>query len=65
MLSSRGVEYSQKLPNVIKSLIGQDNLTVWTSTLRRTIQTASTLTKDFKIMEWKQYFNFFLKIHLD
>lgn len=54
MLSPRGVEYSQQLPNAIKSLIGQDCLTIWTSTLRRTIQTASPLSMDYNIIQWKQ-----------
>lgn len=54
MLSPRGIEFSQRLPKVIKSLIGQDCLTIWTSTLRRTIQTASSLSRDFQIIQWKQ-----------
>lgn len=54
MLSPRGMEFSNQLPAVIKSLIGQDRLTIWTSTLRRTIQTASTLSKDYSIIQWKQ-----------
>jgi 6-phosphofructo-2-kinase/fructose-2,6-biphosphatase 2 len=54
MLSPRGVEFSNQLPAVIKSLIGQDHLTIWTSSLRRTIQTASTLSKDYNTIQLKQ-----------
>ena len=53
-LSPRGVEFSKRLPQMIKSLIGENSLTVWTSTLQRTIQTASTLENDYSIIQWKQ-----------
>lgn len=39
------------LPKLVKEIIGDVPLTVWTSTLRRTIQTASTL--DFEKLTWK------------
>eukprot|EP01099_Mayorella_cantabrigiensis_P009062 TRINITY_DN980_c0_g2_i2.p1 TRINITY_DN980_c0_g2~~TRINITY_DN980_c0_g2_i2.p1 ORF type:complete len:329 (+),score=39.97 TRINITY_DN980_c0_g2_i2:393-1379(+) len=39
LLSERGEEYSRRLGSWVRSL-GLESLTVWTSTLRRTIQTA-------------------------
>ncbi|KAJ7795280.1 histidine phosphatase superfamily, partial [Mycena leptocephala] len=39
-LSPRGLEYAKALPSLIKDHLRDQPLTVWTSTLRRTIQTA-------------------------
>lgn len=51
-LSPRGVEYANALPGLIKENLGPDiDLTVWTSTLQRTIQTASNLP--FNQLTWK------------
>ncbi|KAJ3220016.1 Fructose-2,6-bisphosphatase [Dinochytrium kinnereticum] len=51
-LSPRGQMFAKKLPHIIKEKLGeQTNLTVWTSTLRRTIQTASYIP--FPQLQWK------------
>ncbi|KAJ3100630.1 Fructose-2,6-bisphosphatase, partial [Phlyctochytrium bullatum] len=51
-LSPRGQLFARKLPEVIKQQLGEDtNLTVWTSTLRRTIQTAAYIP--FPQLQWK------------
>jgi len=50
-LSERGERYAQKLPNLVKESAGGRRLTVWTSTLKRTIQTARFLP--FEKLEWK------------
>ena len=51
-LSSRGVEYAKLLPEVVKLSVGDDvALTVWTSTLKRTIQTAANLP--YSKLQWK------------
>ncbi|KZV76995.1 bifunctional 6-phosphofructo-2-kinase/fructose-2,6-bisphosphate 2-phosphatase [Peniophora sp. CONT] len=50
-LSERGARYSRALPNLIKDNIGDAPLTVWTSTLQRTIQTAENL--DYPKLTWK------------
>lgn len=42
-LSSRGQQYSKMLPSLILDNVGDAPLQVWTSTLRRTIQTAQHL----------------------
>lgn len=43
-LSPRGVMYAEKLPQLIKDNLGdQQDLIVWTSTMKRTIQTGSFL----------------------
>ncbi|KAL8964481.1 MAG: hypothetical protein Q9183_004420, partial [Haloplaca sp. 2 TL-2023] len=43
-LSARGLMYARKLPEVVAESVGDDRkLIVWTSTLRRTIQTAEHL----------------------
>lgn len=39
------------LPQLVKEVIGDVPLTVWTSTLRRTIQTASQLS--YEKLTWK------------
>lgn len=51
-LSPRGLKYAQKLPSLIENEIGIDApLTVWTSTLRRTQETAQFLPYEKK--SWK------------
>jgi 6-phosphofructo-2-kinase/fructose-2,6-biphosphatase 2 len=51
-LSERGQAYAKLLPELIAKSTGDGRkLTVWTSTLRRTIQTARHLT--FEKLEWK------------
>ncbi|OBA19910.1 bifunctional 6-phosphofructo-2-kinase/fructose-2,6-bisphosphate 2-phosphatase [Metschnikowia bicuspidata var. bicuspidata NRRL YB-4993] len=55
-LSERGWKYAKKLPEIVLKSLGEDNehtnLTVWTSTLKRTQQTASFLPYEKKL-EWK------------
>ncbi|KAJ6630963.1 6-phosphofructo-2-kinase-domain-containing protein [Mycena sp. CBHHK59/15] len=51
LLSPRGMEYARALPALIKDNIGDQPLTVWTSTLRRTIQTAEDLK--YTKLTWK------------
>ncbi|CAG7845925.1 Fructose-2,6-bisphosphatase [Serendipita indica DSM 11827] len=50
-LSPRGMLYANALPGLIKDNLGDANLTVWTSTLQRTIQTAQFLP--FTKLTWK------------
>ncbi|KAF7327464.1 6PF2K domain-containing protein [Mycena kentingensis (nom. inval.)] len=50
-LSPRGMEYARALPALIKDNVGDKQLTVWTSTLKRTIQTAELL--NFTKLTWK------------
>ncbi|KAJ3494306.1 hypothetical protein NLJ89_g10837 [Agrocybe chaxingu] len=51
LLSPNGEKYMHALPALIKDNIGDAPLTVWTSTLRRTIQTASEL--NYPKLTWK------------
>lgn len=55
-LSERGWRYAKKLPEIVLKSLGEENkhtnLTVWTSTLKRTQQTASFLPYKKKL-EWK------------
>ncbi|RLV92394.1 Fructose-26-bisphosphatase [Spathaspora sp. JA1] len=55
-LSTRGWRYAKKLPDLVLKSLGPDNqhtnLTVWTSTLKRTQQTASFLPYNKKL-QWK------------
>ncbi|WPK25882.1 hypothetical protein PUMCH_003216 [Australozyma saopauloensis] len=55
-LSERGWRYAKKLPEIVLKSLGEEhehtNLTVWTSTLKRTQQTASFLPYQKKL-EWK------------
>jgi 6-phosphofructo-2-kinase/fructose-2,6-biphosphatase 2 len=51
LLSSRGEKYMEALPQLISEKVGDAPLTVWTSTLRRTIQTASKLP--YPKLTWK------------
>ncbi|KAI8895770.1 histidine phosphatase superfamily [Globomyces pollinis-pini] len=50
-LSPQGQLFAEKLPEVIKSVAG-DDLVIWTSTLTRTIQTGSLLP--YPKLQWKQ-----------
>lgn len=50
-LSSRGVRYAQALPSLVTDIIGDASLTVWTSTLQRTIETARELP--YTKLTWK------------
>ncbi|KAI9313513.1 6-phosphofructo-2-kinase-domain-containing protein [Dichotomocladium elegans] len=50
-LSPRGRKYSKRIPELIKERIGDQPLTVYTSSMRRTIQTASHLNYPQK--HWK------------
>ncbi|KAJ7086127.1 bifunctional 6-phosphofructo-2-kinase/fructose-2,6-bisphosphate 2-phosphatase [Mycena belliarum] len=51
LLSPRGMEYAKALPALIMDNIGDQPLTVWTSTLKRTIQTAEDLK--YTKLTWK------------
>ncbi|KTW25640.1 hypothetical protein T552_03500 [Pneumocystis carinii B80] len=50
-LSSRGLQYAEELPNILQKSLGEAPLIVWTSTLKRTIETAQYLP--YKKLEWK------------
>ncbi|EGO25917.1 hypothetical protein SERLADRAFT_466744 [Serpula lacrymans var. lacrymans S7.9] len=50
-LSPRGLEYAKALPGLVRDNIGTAPLTVWTSTLQRTIQTAQDLP--YTKLTWK------------
>jgi len=50
-LSSRGMRYARALPDLITDNIGNAPLTVWTSTLQRTIQTGQFLP--YNKLTWK------------
>lgn len=50
-LSPQGIKYAQTLPKLIEKHIGDRPLTVWTSSMKRTIQTASYLNYPKK--HWK------------
>ena len=56
-ISPRGELYAQKLPELVAQSVGDDrHLTIWTSTLKRTIQTARFLAaspKGYTKLEWK------------
>ncbi|KAK0706167.1 6-phosphofructo-2-kinase-domain-containing protein [Lasiosphaeria miniovina] len=53
-LSYRGDEYARKLPELVLESVGSDRpLTVWTSTLKRTIATARHLPKHYNQLQWK------------
>ncbi|KAG6873959.1 hypothetical protein C0995_008998 [Termitomyces sp. Mi166 len=51
LLSPRGMQYARALPTLVTDNIGDASLTVWTSTLRRTIQTAQYLP--YPKLTWK------------
>ncbi len=50
-LSAQGEKYMAALPKLVQDKIGDTPLTVWTSTLKRTIQTASELP--YEKLTWK------------
>ncbi|KAK9386869.1 6-phosphofructo-2-kinase-domain-containing protein [Lipomyces mesembrius] len=50
-LSARGREYARQLPQLVKMSVGDRPLTVWTSTLKRTQQTAKYLP--YRQLTWK------------
>lgn len=53
-LSPRGQLYAQQLPSLVRKHLGDQPLTVWTSTLKRTIATAANLPypkKTWKALE--------------
>lgn len=50
-LSERGQRYAEKLPELVKQSAGDRPLTVWTSTLKRTGQTAKHLP--YEKLSWK------------
>lgn len=50
-LSPRGIKYAQKLPDLIRNEVGDSPLIVWTSTLRRTQETAQFLP--YEKLAWK------------
>ncbi|KAI1189300.1 6-phosphofructo-2-kinase [Nemania serpens] len=53
-LSSRGKQYAKKLPELVRQSVGDDRpLTVWTSTLKRTIATAQYLPANYNQLQWK------------
>lgn len=56
-ISERGELYARALPNLVASSVGDDRqLTIWTSTLKRTIQTARFLAASpngYDKLEWK------------
>ncbi|OTA54951.1 6-phosphofructo-2-kinase [Hypoxylon sp. EC38] len=53
-LSPRGHLYAKKLPELVRQSVGDDRpLTVWTSTLKRTIQTARFLPENYNQLQWK------------
>ncbi|MCJ1372792.1 Fructose-2,6-bisphosphatase [Loxospora ochrophaea] len=56
-LSARGELYAKRLPDLVAQSVGDDRkLTIWTSTLKRTIQTARFLAaspKGYGKLEWK------------
>ncbi|KAK7920883.1 6-phosphofructo-2-kinase [Apiospora marii] len=53
-LSTRGHQYAQKLPELVRDSVGEDRpLTVWTSTLKRTISTARFLPENYNQLQWK------------
>ncbi|KAI9832464.1 MAG: Fructose-2,6-bisphosphatase [Phylliscum demangeonii] len=53
-LSPRGDAYARALPQLVAHSVGDDrHLTIWTSTLKRTIQTARFLSAGHQKLEWK------------
>ncbi|CRK43238.1 hypothetical protein BN1723_005559, partial [Verticillium longisporum] len=54
MLSPRGEQYARKLPELVRESVGDDRpLTVWTSTLKRTIATARFHPPHYNQLQWK------------
>ncbi|KAI9681281.1 MAG: Fructose-2,6-bisphosphatase [Caeruleum heppii] len=53
-LSERGQAYARALPGLLQQSVGDDRtLTIWTSTLRRTAQTARFLPEKHLQLKWK------------
>ncbi|CAJ2510860.1 Uu.00g064850.m01.CDS01 [Anthostomella pinea] len=53
-LSERGHQYAKRLPDLVRESVGGDRpLTVWTSTLKRTISTARHLPDNYNQLQWK------------
>ncbi|KAI1745227.1 6-phosphofructo-2-kinase [Xylaria scruposa] len=53
-LSPRGQQYARRLPELVRQSVGDDRpLTVWTSTLKRTIATAHYLPANYNQLQWK------------
>ncbi|KAI0107026.1 6-phosphofructo-2-kinase [Nemania sp. FL0031] len=53
-LSPRGQQYAKELPELVRKSVGNDRpLTVWTSTLKRTIATAHYLPPNYNQLQWK------------
>ncbi|KAJ2780673.1 Fructose-2,6-bisphosphatase [Coemansia javaensis] len=50
-LSPNGRKYAEALPGLISKLLGDQPLTIWTSTLKRTSETTAGLP--YKKMQWK------------
>jgi 6-phosphofructo-2-kinase/fructose-2,6-biphosphatase 2 len=50
-LSKNGRLFAESLPGLIQENLGDQQLTVWTSTLKRTIQTAEFLS--YPQLNWK------------
>lgn len=50
-LSPRGMAYSEALPALVKQTVGDLDIILWTSTLKRTIQTAQHLS--YPKLQWK------------
>ncbi|KAJ2703046.1 Fructose-2,6-bisphosphatase [Coemansia sp. IMI 209128] len=50
-LSPNGRKYAEALPSLVSKLLGDEPLTIWTSTLKRTGETAAGLP--YKKMQWK------------
>ncbi|KAF8298164.1 bifunctional 6-phosphofructo-2-kinase/fructose-2,6-bisphosphate 2-phosphatase [Clavulina sp. PMI_390] len=50
-LSPQGRKYSEALPKLVSDIVGDAPLTVWTSTLQRTIETSQHL--DYPKLTWK------------
>lgn len=50
-MSERGMQYARELPHLIERNLNGEKLTVWTSTMRRTLQTAENLP--YPKLPWK------------
>lgn len=50
-MSCNGLAFAKALPDLINKNIKKDNLVVWTSSLKRTIQTAQHLP--YNKIQWK------------
>lgn len=50
-LSESGRKYAAELPKLLSEIVGEAPLTVWTSTLQRTIETARRL--EYPKLTWK------------